>query len=1009
MAKKKHSKSIEKTKKKVLKEIEKSEKKTGIEQKPKVDKTIKIKPTPKDTKKEKAIASKKETIVAAKTRKEKRAEKKLRKKARPLKIRIAIQALKTIFIRIPVTVIIIIIIALLAAKLYLSPATVQSLITTTFNDISTGTISLDVKEFSPYGGFVMENILIRSGKDFNNKKLVEIKKLAFKYSLFPILIGNVRFPEIGIYKPRIYLIEKNGKWNAATLMKPGKKTEEKEKKEEKKKDDKGKPSKEISLPVSVEFLLKFVLDDLRINVDGSKFKSSIEGLTFNLDIDVPPFKKIPLSVNAVNILKTMKISLNPQEKMRVTYKAKEMGIKPPLTLTWKLEFDKTGETPKFNSLFKFGLYSTPIRFKRAYLTPLKFMVSYDMFYNPSLDRLTLNHFGVKFRDRQWIKIAGKVSKVTKSQIIDIKMIKSIIPLKDLRPYYRTFTKDRKNYFNGDISLYPLTIKGTPSDIKVDGAINIRGLYFKNPKMEARVPRFRFGYYIRKIKSTMIVKSKLSIPHFNYTLKKSKSGDNGLELKTDIVAANNFNTVSIKNIGLRLYNPSTKVNAINMGINGNVKMKPSMKGKISINKLRFIKQPLLTMIPERFKKHLTKKVGKLIKQPVDLNLSLNFGLGKTSQRAIVNMLIKAPDFYLTDLKIHANVLNDARKKRATLKKFKISSRALSLNIDAKGNVDLKKPPFSDSDLKFSIKIQNREMKKIYGPWNIGGLLSVNAFMKGDLKTGRAWGSVDIDKFNVSNKPAYLSVKDVNMNFPFEYDFKTRLKGKSAIAVNKKQVIDSDNFKDKTNFTIKSIKAKHPARKMSFEFIKDFAASMKFTGNVFRISRLKAYLLDGSLYGRNILFNLSNFKSQNMEFNLILDITNIDIGKLDDPDPKKKTRDGELSLNASFSGKGVNIKKELTARGYVNIYKIGEKFANKLMKGLSKEKGESKLGIIQPLVDNFMIPKGFNFNLDKGLVYATVTFDRKVMSYILANTKIENNKVQFDRMPIQQYLKNILKGE
>ena len=81
---------------------------------------------------------------------------------------------------------------------------------------------------------------------------------------------------------------------------------------------------------------------------------------------------------------------------------------------------------------------------------------------------------------------------------------------------------------------------------------------------------------------------------------------------------------------------------------------------------------------------------------------------------------------------------------------------------------------------------------------------------------------------------------------------------------------------------------------------------------------------------------------------------------------------------------------------------------LMKGLSQEKGESKLGIVQPIVDNFVLPKGFNFNLDKGLVYTTVTLDRKVVSYA-SGIKIENNKIEFKRMQIQEYLNNIMGGK
>ena len=49
---------------------------------------------------------------------------------------------------------------------------------------------------------------------------------------------------------------------------------------------------------------------------------------------------------------------------------------------------------------------------------------------------------------------------------------------------------------------------------------------------------------------------------------------------------------------------------------------------------------------------------------------------------------------------------------------------------------------------------------------------------------------------------------------------------------------------------------------------------------------------------------------------------------------------------------------------------------------------------------------NFNLDKGLVYTTVTFKGEALSLLIG---VENNKFSFDRITLQEYLRNILGGE
>jgi hypothetical protein len=182
-------------------------------------------------------------------------------------------------------------------------------------------------------------------------------------------------------------------------------------------------------------------------------------------------------------------------------------------------------------------------------------------------------------------------------------------------------------------------------------------------------------------------------------------------------------------------------------------------------------------------------------------------------------------------------------------------------------------------------------------------------------------------------------------------------------------------------------------------------MQFKDNVFNIRDLKASVMDGSIYGRSILFNLADFKTENMEFKFVLDVVNIDIARLDDPISRKDNR-AELFLNANLWGRGLNINKELTATGYVTISKIGSKFADRILKGLSEEQGKSKLGApVQFVVDRSM-PKSFDFRLDNGLVYTTVEFSRNILSMLV---RVGDNKIEYNRIPIQEYLRKVSEAE
>jgi hypothetical protein len=51
---------------------------------------------------------------------------------------------------------------------------------------------------------------------------------------------------------------------------------------------------------------------------------------------------------------------------------------------------------------------------------------------------------------------------------------------------------------------------------------------------------------------------------------------------------------------------------------------------------------------------------------------------------------------------------------------------------------------------------------------------------------------------------------------------------------------------------------------------------------------------------------------------------------------------------------------------------------------------------------MLIKGFDFRLDRGLMYTTVTFTRKVLSLLVT---VDNSQITFDRIPIQEYLRKV----
>ncbi|MCX7678433.1 MAG: AsmA family protein [Spirochaetes bacterium] len=922
------------------------------------------------------------------------------------KSRIVFKVAKILLLYVPLCVLFFAIIGIAGLSIYLTPQRAEKLIVEQFNARSYGDITLKVKRFGLFRGFEIEDVIIRNGEEFGRTPFVEIKRIVCDYRILPMLVGNVRINEIGIYQPRIYLKERNGVWNAARLMKPGEPRKEEEKPEPEEEPRK-ESREEISLPISVEFLFKFVLEDLRVYAEGSGMKTSLEGFSCGVDVYVPPFKKIPLSSMAVSIFERMKIELNPKEELNLHFVSETAEVSPPLILFWKLVYKKPHtpeEAPHFESSLKLGTYRTPVRFKRAHLAPLSFLVSYDMLYNPANDLLNLNHFTISFSGKKLISLSGEVREVTTRQRFNIRMLESNISLTDLYPYYRSITGDTAMRFAGSVSLYPFIVKGDPKNIDVDGQLRIGNLYFRNPAIEARVPAMMLGYSVRMRGNDVALLSDLKIPHFDYVLNRGKSGDNGLLLSLNAQYNLKNQYLLLNDISMRFYSPASGRDALKLGLNGKVSLAPVMVGNVRMATFQFMKDPLLEMVPKPMARDLGTALGAL-KNPVNLDLSTGFRMDTRTIAADVLLACKIPDFKINDLVLTANIEQNALRKMLFIRKVNLSSKERNLSVDVGGQLDLENPPGKNTDVGLRISLNMPEMKEVFEKWALSGNVEITARQKGDIKTGVALGAVKIAHLNVKNPEKKVHIEDFNLNFPFEYNHKIRL-SESRIAVDKSTLLETAFFRDRDNFTIKSISIKHPARDISFQIIKDFSATMFFRDNTFEIPTMKAYVMGGGFYGRNILFALRDFKTDNMEYSLTLDVTNVDIGLLDEPNPQKRTRDAELSLNAQFKGRGVDVKKELTPVGYINIHKIGDKFANRLLKGLSSEKGRSKLGIAQYPVDNSMMVSGFNFNLDKGLVYTTVTFNRKAIGWLVG---IEQNKVQFERIKLQEYLRNILGGD
>ena len=901
----------------------------------------------------------------------------------------------------PLSLLSLILIGVTAARFYLSPERTERLAVSVFSSVSTGSLSMKVDESDIFGSICIRNIVVKNGPDFGGNPLAEVKTIRLKYGLLPLLAGFLDIGELTIEKPRIYLRNKNGIWNFSALF-PAK---------EEKRGPEAESENILSLPLPVKARFNFFLNDLDVFIEGPGFSSSVRGITVRAGAETERFRTIPKSVHAVDIVRRAGLTINPRGNIRAGYSSPAVSTEPDVLFTLGLDYDKEKKS-SMTSFFRFGAQKTPVRYRGTFLAPLDFLVAYDLACDPAGDSLSLRRASVSVRGKTWIALTGSVSRISSRPFVDMRMTESRIVLDDIDPYVKKISVLSRSRFGGTVSLMPVTVRGDSSDMTINAALSAAGLFVKHRESSLTAPSASMRFEGRIRGDSGDFSASVSMSPFYYVLQGSRSGANAIIAGARARSEKNFKMIVLSDFDLRFFDPESNRTAFSLKAAGSASLTP-VAAAVSIRDCLFDKAPLEQMLPGRLRK---KTADIALKRPAGARGSLKCSMNGPKTRAGCDLSLNVPDYDLPDLSLTLDALHDRDRKTLTLEKAGIASKKWNLLLSAGGRIGLAKKPISDSDLALSLRFESARERNVYGPWMYRGLMDVRASMKGSLSDGRATARIITKDMDVRNRDTRAEIEKMTCDLPLEAVFSRTGSARSILAADKEEIITNDFFREKPNLFVRALRAKHPAREEVFEYVRDLSAAVSSERNVYRVSELKGFAMEGPVYGREIALSLGGLDLEgagvrnlpdSMEYVLRLDASNMDIALLDDADERKEKRDALLSFNANFSGRGINTDREITANGYVNIHRIGKKFANRLMRGLSTEKGKSKLGSLgQFVMDNFMRVKGFNFTLDRGLVYASVPLSPGVFGRIVG---VENNMVRFDRLPVQEYLKKLGREE
>lgn len=976
-------------------------------------------------------------------------------------------------------------------KLIFNSFTGDFLLSYVFKNFSTGSYTGNVTRFSLFYGIEIKKISISSGDDFGRSKIFEADRLALKYNLPVLFLGRLKLSEIALISPKIFLIEKNKKWNVATLFPSESKSEEKKEEE-----SKGESSDAINTYLPVSAFLKLVIQDMDLSIEKEKgekfFRGKVDGFTFQFLLDTKRINKIPLNTGILSIFDKFEIALNPEKEIQVLFEDNSKKLKNPFHLTWVLSQDAKTKPVIFYSKMDIGAKSIPIAVHNKLLAPFGFGLFYDLQYEPKEDVLSLKDFRVTFNNDTWIGSSGRVTNALKNdRNINFEINRSYMNLEPVSKVLNDLPGIPAMKLSGIVQLAPLKITGSLSDMKVVGEIKINNLLYAQGKSSAhKVSYMNFIFstnldfasntkptaanpmpYLKTLDITKldlnyngsdmkingefslgknidlnivfdkmdlhpyvasqygIVKGKINLKgkyfsnlftdlyvyldSYRYTAGTSRSGAHMIDfwMKGNMIFKENYKLtdILIDNMRTILKNQNGGI-AVNLDMQGSMNLVDGFSMKAKNLRATTDMTNLIPTMPLSSRDAIVSTRESYGNNQTIIG-DFFYSIKKGNQIYAGDMVIQLPAFELKDLKtrFEAHLLDD---KNATIKipKFDFSAYNNSITgqiqgIMFKGDPNVPAPLgayYPDLDVKISLLSAKSQylMKGI----SFLGYMEIYTKLKDFLVKGHIRSKNTNFAFSKGKCPgpecqSYL-VNKINMDFPFEHDLQRR-STPELIEGDKSRFIRTYGQIPPPNFTIHQVTGPHPYVAGSiFEYVKNigstpgFETHMDYKENYFFLNGLKIRMLDGVIYGKDVLFNVGEGKAEKMEYSTTLQIRDIDLKQLLPESSRKKIDDGKIKADMNIFGRNLSDAVS-NVNLFFSCFQIGKDF------------GKSAVNVISPqniltdyIVGSYSVDK-MDIQLSKGLVYATILFKGSALSAMFMN--IENNKISQERMPLANFLK------
>lgn len=318
-------------------------------------------------------------------------------------------------------------------KLIFNSFTADLLLPKVVSSFTNAELALDTKTFSLFFGFEANDIQFKTKGDFQGESLFEAKRLALRYNLLSLLFLKLKLSELAIDSATIFLHEKNGIWNYASISK-GKSEVPSEPEPESESIDEIK----TYLPIAIETHLQLSKIHVRYWKESKdRMLADVYDFNLRLDLETNRFTSIPFNLNFLDEIDSFYFALNPERSLPIELDSDDLTWKQAIPLSMMLDWKNNSNKSAFIFSSNIGREDISLAYKKRNIE-FGASLNHHVEYLPDAQVINIKQILLKVMGDPWLAVEGKVYQLNSDdRSIDIEVKESKI---DLTPVDRVLAQ-----------------------------------------------------------------------------------------------------------------------------------------------------------------------------------------------------------------------------------------------------------------------------------------------------------------------------------------------------------------------------------------------------------------------------------------------------------------------------------------------------------------------------------------------------------------------------------------